>query len=240
VNLSSVKTTNLTKTYGNLEVINKVSIQLPENGIFGILGRNGAGKTTLLAMLMGLITPTKGDINIFGKCLKKKKYEILKDINFQSPYVELPKKMTVHQNLFFYARLYNVKNYKFEIEKISSDLKIDNLLKKNYGSLSSGQKTRVNLCKSLLNKPRLLLLDEPTASLDISTSEFIRSYILNFQKENNSTIVITSHDLFEIETMCSYLVVLDKGSISFKGDLKTLIKKNNYTSLKEFFLKNDK
>ena len=239
MNLSSVKTTNLTKTYGNLEVINKVSIQLPENGIFGILGRNGAGKTTLLAMLMGLITPTKGDIYIFGKCLKKKKYEILKDINFQSPYVELPKKMTVHQNLFFYARLYNVKNYKFEIEKISSDLKIDNLLKKNYGSLSSGQKTRVNLCKSLLNKPRLLLLDEPTASLDISTSEFIRSYILNFQKENNSTIVITSHDLVEIETMCSYLVVLDKGSISFKGDLKTLIKKNNYSSLKEFFLKND-
>ncbi len=239
MNLSSVKTTNLSKTYGNFDVINKVSIQLPENGIFGILGRNGAGKTTLLAMLMGLITPTKGDIYIFGKCLKKKKYEILKDINFQSPYVELPKKMTVHQNLFFYARLYNVKNYKFEIEKISSDLKIDNLLKKNYGSLSSGQKTRVNLCKSLLNKPRLLLLDEPTASLDISTSEFIRSYILNFQKENNSTIVITSHDLVEIETMCSYLVVLDKGSISFKGDLKTLIKKNNYSSLKEFFLKND-
>ena len=239
MNLSSVKTTNLSKTYGNLDVINKVSIQLPENGIFGILGRNGAGKTTLLAMLMGLITPTKGDINIFGKCLKKKKYEILKDINFQSPYVELPKKMTVHQNLFFYARLYNVKNYKFEIDKISSDLKIENLLKKNYGSLSSGQKTRVNLCKALLNKPRLLLLDEPTASLDISTSEFIRSYILNFQKENNSTIVITSHDLVEIETMCSYLVVLDKGNISFKGDLKTLIKKNNYSSLKEFFLKND-
>ena len=228
MNLSSVKTTNLSKTYDNFDVINKVSIQLPENGIFGILGRNGAGKTTLLAMLMGLITPTKGDIYIFGKCLKKKKYEILKNINFQSPYVELPKKMTVHQNLFFYARLYNVKNYKFE-----------NLLQKNYGSLSSGQKTRVNLCKALLNKPRLLLLDEPTASLDISTSEFIRSYILNFQKENNSTIVITSHDLVEIETMCSYLVALDKGSISFEGDLKTLINKNNYSSLKEFFLKND-
>jgi ABC-2 type transport system ATP-binding protein len=239
VNLSSVKTTNLSKSYGNFYVINKVSIQLPKNGIFGILGRNGAGKTTLLAMLMGLITPTRGDIYIFGKSLKKKKYEILKDINFQSPYVELPKKMTVHQNLFFYARLYNVKNYKFEIDRISSDLKIENLLQKNYGSLSSGQKTKVNLCKALLNKPRLLLLDEPTASLDVSTSEFIRNYISNFQKENNSTIVITSHDLVEIETMCSYLVVLNKGSISFKGDLKTLIKKNNYSSLKEFFLKND-
>lgn len=239
MNLSSVKTTNLSKSYGNFYVINKVSIQLPKNGIFGILGRNGAGKTTLLAMLMGLITPTRGDIYIFGKSLKKKKYEILKDINFQSPYVELPKKMTVHQNLFFYARLYNVKNYKFEIDRISSDLKIENLLQKNYGSLSSGQKTKVNLCKALLNKPRLLLLDEPTASLDVSTSEFIRNYISNFQKENNSTIVITSHDLVEIETMCSYLVVLNKGSISFKGDLKTLIKKNNYSSLKEFFLKND-
>ena len=114
---------------------------------------------------------------------------------------------------------------------------IFNELVKNYGSLSSGQKTRVNLCKSLLNKPRLLLLDEPTASLDISTSEFVRNYIINFQKKNNSTVVITSHDLVEIELMCSYLVILEKGSIFYKGSIKTLIKKNNYKSLKEFFLK---
>ena len=156
---------------------------------------------------------------------KYKKYEILKDINFQSPYVELPKKMTVLQNLHFYARLYDVKNYELVINNISSELRIDELLNKNYGSLSSGQKTRVNLCKSLLNNPKLLLLDEPTASLDISTSEFIRNYIINFQKKNKSTIVITSHDLVEIELMCSYLIILNKGNIFFEGDIKSLIKK---------------
>ena len=144
-------------------------------------------------------------------------------------------KMTVLQNLYFYARLYDVKNYELVINNISSELRIDELLNKNYGSLSSGQKTKVNLCKSLLNNPKLLLLDEPTASLDISTSEFIRNYIINFQKKNKSTIVITSHDLVEIELMCSYLIILNKGNIFFEGDIKSLIKKNNYRSLKEFF-----
>lgn len=236
---SSIEINKLSKNYGDSQVIKDITFKLPQKGIYGILGKNGAGKTTLLAMLMGLVTPTSGDINIFGKSLKHKKYEILKDINFQSPYVELPKKMTVLQNLYFYARLYDVKNYELVINKISSELRIDELLNKNYGSLSSGQKTRVNLCKSLLNNPKLLLLDEPTASLDISTSEFIRNYIINFQKKNKSTIVITSHDLVEIELMCSYLIILNKGNIFFEGDIKSLIKKNNYRSLKEFFLKND-
>ena len=234
---SSIEINKLSKNYGDSDVIKDITFKLPQKGIYGILGKNGAGKTTLLAMLMGLVTPSSGDIYIFGKSLKYQKYEILKDINFQSPYVELPKKMTVLQNLHFYARLYDVKNYQFVINKISQELKIEELLMKNYGSLSSGQKTRVNLCKSLLNKPRLLLLDEPTASLDISTSEFVRNYIINFQKKNNSTVVITSHDLVEIELMCSYLVILEKGSIFYKGSIKTLIKKNNYKSLKEFFLK---
>ncbi len=236
---SSIEINKLSKNYGDSQVIKDITFKLPQEGIYGILGKNGAGKTTLLAMLMGLVTPTSGDINIFGKSLKYKKYEILKDINFQSPYVELPKKMTVLQNLYFYARLYDVKNYELVINNISSELRINELLNKNYGSLSSGQKTRVNLCKSLLNNPKLLLLDEPTASLDISTSEFIRNYIINFQKKNKSTIVITSHDLVEIELMCSYLIILNKGNIFFEGDIKSLIKKNNYRSLKEFFLKND-
>ena len=221
---SSIEINKLSKNYGDSQVIKDITFKLPQEGIYGILGKNGAGKTTLLAMLMGLVTPTSGDINIFGKSLKYKKYEILKDINFQSPYVELPKKMTVLQNLHFYARLYDVKNYELVINNISSELRINELLNKNYGSLSSGQKTKVNLCKSLLNNPKLLLLDEPTASLDISTSEFIRNYIINFQK-NKSTIVITSHDLVEIELMCSYLIILNKGNIFFEGDIKSLIKK---------------
>ena len=237
---SSVKTINLSKNYNGVEVLKDICIDLPQSGIFGILGKNGAGKTTLLAMLMGLITPSKGDIFIFEKSLNEYKYEILKFMNFQSPYVELPKKMTVFQNLVFYARLYNVESYNLKISKLSSDLKIKDLLEKNYGNLSSGQKTRVNLCKALLNNPKLLLLDEPTASLDVITSEFIREYILKFQKKNKSTILITSHDLVEIEKMCSYLIILDKGKISYNGNLKNLIKTNNNSSLLDLFLKNDK
>ena len=195
---TSIRTKNLSKTYDSKTVVNNVSIKLPYGGIFGVLGKNGAGKTTFLAMLMGLITPSDGEIFIFDKSFKFHKYEILKNINFQSPYVDLPKKITVMQNLIFYARLYDVRDTKKKILELSEDLFIKDLLNNFYGTLSSGQKTRVNLCKALLNDPKLLLLDEPTASLDVSTSEFIRKYIKSFQKKNNSTILITSHDLEEI------------------------------------------
>ena len=236
---SAVRTVKLCKQYNGVYVLNNISIELPLNGIFGVLGRNGAGKTTLLAMLMGLITPSDGDIFIFEESLKIKKYEILKQLNFQSPYVELPKKMTVIQNLLFYAKMYDVKDSNLIISELASDLNIKKYLDKNYGTLSSGQKTRVNLCKALLNKPKLLLLDEPTASLDVSTSKLIREYILNFQKLNNSSIIITSHDLIEIEKMCNYLVILEKGNVFYKGSIKDLFKKNKCSSLEEIFLKNN-
>ena len=239
MSLKSLSTKNLSKKYDNKTVINKVTINLPSRGIFGVLGKNGAGKTTFLAMLMGLIKPTSGDISIFEKSLKYCKYEILKEINFQSPYVELPKKMTVEQNLLFYARLYEVENSKEKIRRLSEDLLVTQLLDSNYGTLSSGQKTRVNLCKALLNDPKLLLLDEPTASLDVSTSEFVRRYLIDFQKKNHSAIIITSHNLDEIEEMCSYIIVLDKGKVTFDGRKSSFFKNNKYSSLKEFFL-NDK
>ncbi|MFL2660356.1 MAG: ABC transporter ATP-binding protein [Alphaproteobacteria bacterium] len=235
---SSIKTVNLAKSYGKYDVLKNISVELPSNGIFGILGKNGAGKTTFLASLMGLITPSEGEIYIFGKSFQKNKYEILKNINFQSPYVELPKKMTVIQNLIFYARLYDVKNFRSKISVLSSDLEINDLLEKNYGMLSSGQKTRVNLCKALLNNPKLLLLDEPTASLDISTSEFIRDYILNYQKKFKATIIITSHNLVEIEKMCSQIIILEKGKIFYCGYIKQLMKDKNYNSLKDLFINN--
>ena len=236
---TSIRTKNLSKTYDNKTVVSNVSINLPYGGIFGVLGKNGAGKTTFLAMLMGLITPSEGEIFIFDKSLKFHKYEILKNINFQSPYVDLPKKITVMQNLIFYARLYDVIDIKKKILKLSDDLFIKDLMDNIYGTLSSGQKTRVNLCKALLNDPKLLLLDEPTASLDISTSEFIRKYIKSFQKKNNSTILITSHNLEEIEKMCSHIILLEKGKIKFDGKKNELFKQNKYSSLKDIFLKDD-
>ena len=233
---TSIRTKNLSKTYDNKTVVSNVSINLPYGGIFGVLGKNGAGKTTLLGMLMGLISPSSGNIEILGKNLFFKKNEILKEINFQSPYIDLPKKMTVEQNLFFYSRLYGIKKFKDKIYDLVKKLKMTDLMKKNYGSLSAGQKTKVNLCKALINDPKLLLLDEPTASLDPETSIFIREFLLDYQKKNKSSILITSHNLEEIQSICSKIILLKLGKIASNGNLNELLKINNYSSLKDFFL----
>ena len=236
MNTNSVNVVNLVKNFDDQEVVKNISFNVKKNSIVGILGKNGAGKTTLLGMLLGLITPTKGDIYIFGKNLKLNKKEILSEINFQSPYVDLPKKMTVEQNLSFYSRLYGVKNFNIVIENLVNDLKIKNLMKKNYGSLSAGQKTKINLCKALLNKPKLLLLDEPTASLDPETSIFIRNYLIEYHKKNNSSILITSHNLNEVQAMCSNIILLKSGEIVSQGNIKQILKNYNYKTLIELFL----
>ena len=232
----SINVKNLTKSFDNFSVLNNITFSVKNNSIVGILGKNGAGKTTLLGLLMGIITPSSGTIDLLGKNLKYKKNEILKDINFQSPYVELPKKMTVQQNLFFYSRLYGVKNFIQNIEELSTDLKINELLKKSYGSLSAGQKTKVNLCKALLNKPKLLLLDEPTASLDPETSIFVRNYLIEYKKKTKSSILITSHNLDEIQKMCSSIILLKSGKIVVNGKINEIMQQNKYKSFIEFFL----
>ena len=236
MNNNLINVVNLVKNFDEQSVIKNISFNVKKNSIVGILGKNGAGKTTLLGMLLGLITPTKGDIFILGKNLKLNKKEILSEINFQSPYVDLPKKMTVEQNLSFYSRLYGVKNFNIVIENLVDDLKIRDLIKKNYGSLSAGQKTKINLCKALLNKPKLLLLDEPTASLDPETSIFIRNYLLEYQKKNNSSILITSHNLNEVQAMCSNIILLKSGEIVSEGNIKQILKNHNYKTLIELFL----
>ncbi len=236
MNNNLINVVNLVKTFDEQSVIKNISFNVKKNSIVGILGKNGAGKTTLLGMLLGLITPTKGDIFILGKNLKLNKKEILSEINFQSPYVDLPKKMTVEQNLSFYSRLYGVKNFNIVIENLVDDLKIRDLVKKNYGSLSAGQKTKINLCKALLNKPKLLLLDEPTASLDPETSIFIRNYLLEYQKKNSSSILITSHNLDEVQAMCSNIILLKSGEIVSEGNIKQILKNHNYKTLIELFL----
>ncbi len=236
MNNNFINVVNLVKNFDDQSVIKNISFNVKKNSIVGILGKNGAGKTTLLGMLLGLITPTKGDIYIFGKNLKLNKKEILSEINFQSPYVDLPKKMTVEQNLSFYSRLYGVKNFNVVIENLVNDLKINDLINKNYGSLSAGQKTKINLCKALLNKPKLLLLDEPTASLDPETSIFIRNYLLEYQKKNRSSILITSHNLNEVQAMCSNIILIKSGEIVSHGNIKQILKNYNYKTLIELFL----
>ena len=231
-----VKVSNLVKIFDKRKIINNISFDVSENSVVGILGKNGAGKTTLLGMLMGLILPSSGKIEILGKDLKKKKNEILKKINFQSPYVDLPKKMTVEQNLYFYSRLYGIKNFEDIVNDLVDQLKMKDLIKKNYGSLSAGQKTKVNLCKALINNPKLLLLDEPTASLDPETSIFIREFLLKFQKKNNSSILITSHNLDEIQSICSKIILLKFGTVVSDGNLNEILKTKNYSTLQDFFL----
>ena len=231
-----VKVSNLVKIFDKRKIINNISFDVSENSVVGILGKNGAGKTTLLGMLMGLILPSSGKIEILGKDLNKKKNEILKKINFQSPYVDLPKKMTVEQNLYFYSRLYGIKNFKDIVNNLVDKLKMKDLIKKNYGSLSAGQKTKVNLCKALINNPKLLLLDEPTASLDPETSIFIREFLLKFQQKNNSSILITSHNLDEIQSICSKIILLKFGTVVSDGNLNEILKTKNYSTLQDFFL----
>jgi len=231
-----VKVSNLVKIFDKRKIINNISFDVSENSVVGILGKNGAGKTTLLGMLMGLISPSSGKIEILGKDLNKKKNEILPKINFQSPYVDLPKKMTVEQNLYFYSRLYGIKNFKDIINDLVDKLKMKDLINKSYGSLSAGQKTKVNLCKALINNPKLLLLDEPTASLDPETSIFIREFLLKFQKKNNSSILITSHNLDEIQSICSKIILLKFGTVVSDGNLNEILKTKNYSTLQDFFL----
>ena len=231
-----VKVSNLVKIFDKRKIIKNISFDVSENSVVGILGKNGAGKTTLLGMLMGLILPSSGKIEILGEDLNIKKNEILKKINFQSPYVDLPKKMTVEQNLYFYSRLYGIKNFKDIVNDLVDKLKMKDLINKSYGSLSAGQKTKVNLCKALINNPKLLLLDEPTASLDPETSIFIREFLLKFQKKNNSSILITSHNLDEIQSICSKIILLKFGTVVSDGNLNEILKTKNYSTLQDFFL----
>ena len=203
-----------------------------------MLGPNGCGKTTTIGMLLGLVTPSEGEIFIEEKNLNIfRRDEILKRFNFASPYVELPKKLTVKQNLEIYGRLYGIENLNDRINEISNDLDIKDFFERKTGELSSGQKNRVSLAKSLINKPEILLLDEPTASLDPDIGDFIRSYIQEYKLKNKVTILLASHNMNEVERLCDSIVMMKKGKIVNSGTCKELIKKHGRDNLEETFLK---
>ena len=237
--MNSLELKKVTKQFNKNIALNDINFSLPKSGIFGLLGTNGAGKTTLIGIILGLIDATRGEIFVFEKKLSDFRYDILNKTNFSSPYLDLPKKLTVEQNLYFYARLYNVKNLEI-INELSQELKICDLLKKQFGSLSAGQKTKVGLCKALVNSPKLLLLDEPTSSLDPETSFFVRSFLKKYQKNKNISILTASHNMKEVEEICDRVIVLNKGELLIDGIPKDLIKKYNTKNLEEFFLNIDK
>ncbi|OUW73549.1 MAG: ABC transporter [Pelagibacteraceae bacterium TMED216] len=233
-----IQVKNLSKTFNDTLAVNNLNLDIQRNKTLGLLGPNGCGKTTTIGMLLGLIKPSKGEIIIDNKNLEKySRDEILARINFASPYIELPKKLTVQQNLEVYGRLYGITNLNKRIEEISNDLDIKNFFKKKTGELSSGQKNRVSLAKSLINKPEILLLDEPTASLDPDIGDFIRSYIQEYQTKNHVTILLASHNMSEVERLCDSVIMMKKGKIIDKGTCEQIIKKHGRDNLEETFLK---
>ena len=227
----------LSKIYNNKDAVKDISFKVNKNEIIGILGPNGCGKTTTIGMILGLLKPSNGKVLINGIEIEKKRVDLLNHLNFISPYIELPKKLTVKQNLEVYGRLYDVKNLKKKIEMLSEKLRLSEIINKLTGELSSGQKNRVSLAKSIINNPAVLLLDEPTASLDPETGDFVRSFLESYQKENKASILLASHNMSEVERLCSSVLMMNKGSIVDSGKPEQLIKKHGRKNMEEVFLK---
>ena len=228
---------DLSKSYDLKEAVRNISFKVNENEIIGILGPNGCGKTTTIGMILGLLKPTKGQVLINGIEIEKQRVELLNKLNFISPYIELPKKLTVKQNLEVYGRLYDVKELKNKIDYLSEKLRLNEFVNKITGELSSGQKNRVSLAKSIINDPSVLLLDEPTASLDPETGDFVRSFLEEYQKEKKTSILLASHNMAEVERLCSSVLMMNKGSIIDQGTPGELIKKHGRRNMEEVFLK---
>ena len=232
-----IEVINLSKSYKNNKAVNDINFDIGENEIIGLLGPNGCGKTTTIAMILGLLKPTKGKILINKKDIEYHRIELLHKMNFISPYIELPKKLTVKQNLIVYAKLYNVKNIDQQIEYLSSTLRLDKFIDRLTGELSSGQKNRVSLAKSLINNPSVLLLDEPTASLDPETGNFIRSFLEDYIKQKKISILLASHNMEEVKRLCTSVMMMKDGKIIDRGAPRELIKKHGRKNLEEVFLK---
>ena len=229
---------NLVKKFNSNIAVNNISFEIKKNETLGLLGPNGCGKTTSIGMMLGLITPSNGEIFVDGINFEaKNRIKLLSEMNFASPYIELPKKLTVKQNLEIYARLYGIKNISDRVLEMIEDLNLENLLNKKTGELSSGQKNRVSLAKSLINKPRLLFLDEPTASLDPNIGDFVREYLEKYKKKNELTILLASHNMKEVERLCDSVVVMKKGEIVDKGTCNEIIIKHGRKNLEDTFLK---
>jgi len=232
-----LRVVELSKDYDDKNAVKNISFEVKQNEIVGILGPNGCGKTTTIGMILGLLKPSKGKVLINEIEIENKRVDLLSNLNFISPYVELPKKLTVRQNLEVYGRLYDVKKLKTKIEYLSEELRLNEIINKITGELSSGQKNRVSLAKSIINDPMVLLLDEPTASLDPETGDFVRSFLEKYQKKKRASILLASHNMVEVERLCSSVLMMNKGSIIERGKPVELIKKYNRKNMEEVFLK---
>ena len=234
----SIEIINLSKKFKDIFAVNNISFEINPNKTVGLLGPNGCGKTTSIGMMLGLIKPSNGKIIIKKKNINTlDRNKLLSIMNFASPYVELPKKLSVKQNLQIYGRLYGVEDLSSRISELVEDLNLKDFLNKQTGELSSGQKNRVSLAKSLINRPEILLLDEPTASLDPDTGDYVRSYVQSYKAKNKVTILLASHNMAEVERLCDSVIMMKKGKIIDQGTSKEIINRHGRSNLEETFLK---
>ncbi len=239
MNNISIEIKNLNKCYNNIEAVKNINFTINKGSIVGLLGPNGCGKTTTIGMMLGLIKPSSGTVFINGQNIEseKNRTKILEKMNFISPYVELPKKLTVEENLKVYGKMYGAKNLKDKISDLMKQLNLSEFETRKTGELSSGQKNRVSLAKALINDPEILLLDEPTASLDPDVGDYIRTYIESFASKKGATILLASHNMNEVERLCNEVMMMKNGEIIDKGTCNDLIKKHGRKNLEETFLK---
>ena len=237
MNENIIEVKKLNKIYDKTIAVKDLSFVINKGKIIGLLGPNGCGKTTTIAMILGLVKPTSGEIIIKGKNLEKERINLLEKMNFISPYVELPKKLTVEENLKVYAGLYGVKNANEKIYELVNELRLNEFFKKKTGELSSGQKNRISLAKALINDPEILMLDEPTASLDPDTGDFVRSFIEHYSSKTNVTILLASHNMNEVERLCDSVMMMKDGIIVDTGKSQELISRHGRKNLEEVFLK---
>ena len=237
MNENIIEVKKLNKIYDKIIAVKDLSFVINKGKIIGLLGPNGCGKTTTIAMILGLVKPTSGEVLIKGKNIEKERINLLEKMNFISPYVELPKKLTVEENLKVYAGLYGIKNVNEKISELVNELRLNKFLKKKTGELSSGQKNRISLAKALINDPEILMLDEPTASLDPDTGDFVRSFIEHYSSKTNVTILLASHNMNEVERLCDSVMMMKDGIIVDTGKSQELISRHGRKNLEEVFLK---
>ena len=227
---------DLRRRFGDVDAVDSISFTVPAGGVTGLLGANGAGKTTTIAMLLGLLLPTSGKISVLGEDMLRHRYRVLSRMNFSSPYFDLPQRLTVRQNLTVYARLYGVRDLKHRLAVLAAELELEELMDRHYRGLSAGQKTRVLMAKAMVNQPELLLLDEPTASLDPESADRIRGYLETYRDRTGAAILLASHNMPEVERLCSDVLIMQRGRIVDRGAPADVIARHGRETMEEVFL----
>jgi ABC-2 type transport system ATP-binding protein len=233
---AAIEVAHLTKLYKRTRAVDDISFRIARGSTTGLLGGNGAGKTTTIAMIMGLVLPTAGRVQVLGCRMPQQSADVLGRMNFESPYVDMPMRLTVRQNLTIFGRLYAVKDLAERIAQLADDLDLNDFIDRPNGKLSAGQKTRVALAKALINEPELLLLDEPTASLDPDTADWVRQHLENYRKKHQATILLASHNMFEVERLCDRVIIMKRGRIVDDDSPEGIMARYNRTTLEEVFL----